>query len=575
MEFEPGEYYIENASWQQSCHLKVAAAGNGNSNTSVKLYFKNAFNLGSGPTCWNISGGTTCGNSMTPAQIAAQTPDKLKVYLYSGNFTTAQGAQIAAGIYVDQGDITLTAANNFVFAGDLFARNISISNGGPTSLLYKPVFTSIIPSANATPPTVSIAQPTPPVIAGVPVNSNFIAPAAVTLTATATPATGSGNTISQVQFYQGSTLIGTATAPTTANGSNYSVNWTNVTANSYSVTAKATDNKSNTASSTPITVNVINNTPPTISLTASPANATAPATIILNATAADTDGTISKVEFFNGATSIATVTQSPYKTNWENVAQGNYSISAKATDNLGATTISAPVPVAVTKNVPKMYDIHTDHLNTPRVITDNTGTEVWRWDSAPFGETLPNEQPQNNVSKFVWNYRFPGQYYDEETGLHYNYFRDYEPRSGRYVQSDPIGLKGGNNTYNYVENNPAAKIDLMGLQSDGDLSLSPSRPSIPGPFDILAPGSQANNDFRQSINRIISKIKVFSKEICEPTPEECKKEWSDARKYCNDAYDNGYVPGKNGKRGKGIGDMSFEQCVKGQVSEACGGSKVE
>ncbi|MBI3730906.1 MAG: hypothetical protein HY254_21555 [Burkholderiales bacterium] len=471
MEFEPGEYYIENANWQQSCHLKVAAAGNGNSNTSVKLYFKNAFNLGSGPTCWNISGGTTCGNNMTPAQIASQTPDKLKVYLYSGNFTTAQGAQIAGGIYVDQGDITLTAANNFVFAGDLFAKNISISNGGPTSLLYKPVFTSITgPVTNL--PTVSIAQPVPPAIQGVPANGNFIAPAAVTLTATATPATGSGNTISQVQFYQGSTLIGTAATPTVSNGNNYSVSWTNVTANSYSVTAKATDNKNGTTSTAPITVNVINNTPPTVSLTASPNNGTAPATIILNATAADTDGTISKVEFFNGATSIATVTQSPYKTNWENVSQGSYSVTAKATDNLGAMTTSTPVQVAVTKNVPKMYDIHTDHLNTPRVITDNTGTEVWRWDSAPFGETLPNEQPQNNVSKFVWNQRFPGQYYDEETGLHYNYFRDYDPQSGRYVQSDPIGLRGGINTYGYVAGNPIRFSDRFGLACPPALKAS-------------------------------------------------------------------------------------------------------
>ena len=390
-----------------------------------------------------------------------QTPDKLKVYLYSGNFSTAQGAQIAGGIYVDQGDITLTAANNFVFTGDLFARNISISNGGPTSLLYKPVFTSIIPPANSTPPSVSIAQPVPPVIAGVPANSNYIAPATITLTATATAATG--NTISKIEFYQGATLIGTATAPTVANGTNYSIIWSNVAANSYSVTAKATDNKNGTTSTAPITVNVINNTPPTVSLTASPANATAPATIILNATAADTDGTISKVEFFNGATSIATVTQPPYKTNWENVTQGNYSITAKATDNLGATTTSAPVPVAVTKNVPKMYDIHTDHLNTPRVITDNTGTEVWRWDSAPFGETLPNEQPQSNVSKFVWNQRFPGQYYDEETGLHYNYFRDYDPSTGRYAQSDPIGLGGGVNVFACVTGNPVGYMDPFGL----------------------------------------------------------------------------------------------------------------
>ncbi|MFY0104376.1 RHS repeat-associated core domain-containing protein, partial [Acinetobacter baumannii] len=80
-----------------------------------------------------------------------------------------------------------------------------------------------------------------------------------------------------------------------------------------------------------------------------------------------------------------------------------------------------------------------DHIDTPRVITDANGNEVWRWDSAPFGETLPNEQPTQATNKFTFNLRFPGQYYDQETGLHYNYFRDYDPSTGRYVESDPIG----------------------------------------------------------------------------------------------------------------------------------------
>ena len=248
-----------------------------------------------------------------------------------------------------------------------------------------------------------------------------------------------------------------------ANGNSYSINWSNVSANSYSVTARATDSKNEAASTAPITVNVINNSAPVVSLTASPSNAVAPATIILNATATDSDGTITQVEFLNGSSSIATVTQAPYTTNWANVAQGNYSITARATDNLGTSTTSTPVPVTVAASAPKIYDIHTDQIDTPRLITDQNGNTVWRWDSAPFGETLPNEQPTQATARFVFDLRFPGQQYDAETGLHYNYFRDYDPQAGRYVESDPIGLGGGINTYGYVNARPVEYVDPLGL----------------------------------------------------------------------------------------------------------------
>jgi RHS repeat-associated protein len=111
-----------------------------------------------------------------------------------------------------------------------------------------------------------------------------------------------------------------------------------------------------------------------------------------------------------------------------------------------------------------LYYVTPDHLGTPRAITRPTDNRiVWRWDNTePFGNSPPNENPLG-VGNFTFNLRFPGQYFDAETGTHYNYFRDYDPAIGRYVQSDPIGLDGGLNTYGYVDGAPLAFVDVYGL----------------------------------------------------------------------------------------------------------------
>jgi RHS repeat-associated protein len=223
-----------------------------------------------------------------------------------------------------------------------------------------------------------------------------------------------------------------------------------------------------TTSSSPPQLVITLNEAPTVALT-SPANGatfTAPATIPLAATAADADGTIAKVEFFHGGTNlIATVTSAPYTFNWTNVAAASYTLTARATDNLGAVTTSAPVNITVNAGVAQLFFIHTDHLNTPRVITNNAGQAVWRWDQTdPFGGNVPDENP-SGLGTFTCNLRLPGQYFDRELNTHYNYFRDYDPGIGRYIQSDPIGLGGGLNTYLYAFADPLKYVDPRGLES--------------------------------------------------------------------------------------------------------------
>ncbi|MNZ92512.1 Chitodextrinase precursor [compost metagenome] len=137
----------------------------------------------------------------------------------------------------------------------------------------------------------------------------------------------------------------------TDTSSPYSYSWTGVAAGSYSLTVKAYDNNNavTTSSAVAITVNTAGNQSPTVSIS-SPANGasfTAPASITINATAADADGTISKVEFYNGATLLGTDTSSPYSYSWTGVAAGSYSITAKAFDNNNASTTSSAVSVTV------------------------------------------------------------------------------------------------------------------------------------------------------------------------------------------------------------------------------------
>jgi RHS repeat-associated protein len=126
------------------------------------------------------------------------------------------------------------------------------------------------------------------------------------------------------------------------------------------------------------------------------------------------------------------------------------------------TVYLGDTPIAVIK-AGQNYYVYADHLNTPRVITNTNNTPAWRWDSEPFG-AMWRMSIRRGWERFSYNLRFPGQYYDQETGLNYNGFRDYDSSTGRYIQSDPIGLYGGTfSTYGYVGGNPVRYSDPSGL----------------------------------------------------------------------------------------------------------------
>jgi len=173
---------------------------------------------------------------------------------------------------------------------------------------------------------------------------------------------------------------------------------------------------------------------------------------------------------------------------------GEYGTTSRSYVRLG----DLPVAVVDTSGAAStMSYVHADGLGAPRVITDGTGSAVWQWGYQVnlFGEKAPS------MAGMAFNLRFPGQYYDVESDLAYNVNRDYEAATGRYVQSDPLGLFGGQpGTYSYTDSNPLLHVDPFGLE---DLVLEPihdkaypydSRYTNPKHFTVGTHGGDTNRD---------------------------------------------------------------------------------
>jgi len=429
--------------------------------------------------------------SPTPPTVSLTAPVADARYLAPATITLAADASGAAPVtrveFLADATVIATVGNSpytadwaNVAAGtyQLSARATDRIGSATTSAARR-----ILVDSHNTPPTVSLTAPL----------DGAAYPLSATVTLTATASDVELNTpVSRVDFFHGPTLIGgSTTAP-------YRLDWTPPAAGVYRLTARATDSAGAMTTSAAHELTVQGNLPPTVSLTSPGANErfTAPATVTLTADANDADG-VARVDFFHGATLIGSAASSPYRVVWNPVAAGSYLLTAQATDRLGASQSSAAVPITV--NAPAsagltILYLHADHLGTPRVATDDSQTVVWRNPptSEPFGMALPEEDPDGDGRLTTINLRFPGQYFDQETQAHYNYFRDhYFPDLGRYGQSDPIGLAGGINTYGYANGKPLSYSDPSGLwvygvynNATGQININDleTGQSISGPF---------------------------------------------------------------------------------------------
>lgn len=221
------------------------------------------------------------------------------------------------------------------------------------------------------PPSVSLTAPSN--------GASYTAPATITLTASASDSDG---TISKVEFFNGSTLLATDTSAP------YSYTWSGVagSASAYALKARATDNLGGVTDSaiSNVTVNAL----PSVSLSRSPSwsSMVSPAAITLNATASDSDGSISKVEFYQGSSLLATDTSSPYSHSLS-LTNGSYSFTAKAYDNRGAVTTSAAntltvtVPASGPGSATRRY-VYDAYQRLCKVIEPETGSTVMDYDAA-------------------------------------------------------------------------------------------------------------------------------------------------------------------------------------------------
>lgn len=158
---------------------------------------------------------------------------------------------------------------------------------------------------------------------------------------------------------------------------------------------------------------------------------------------------------------------------------------------LGSRPVMMVVPASA-GSAEQRYFVHVDHTETPVRLTNAAGATVWTWNRSPFGVEAPG-------GSVTFNLRMPGHYFDAETGYHYNWKRTYNPRTGRYLQPDPLGEAGGISAYTYAAGDPVGRVDPTGLESTVVASPtmvvtdtpSPHREGLPAFFNLFGRGGSS------------------------------------------------------------------------------------
>ncbi len=223
------------------------------------------------------------------------------------------------------------------------------------------------------------------------------------------------------------------------------------------------------------------------------------------------------------------------------------------------------------------YYVHNNHIGTPTRLTNANAEAVWQAYYTPFGLANINDDVDGNARPITFNVRFPGQYFDSESALHYNWHRYYDPQTGRYITSDPIGLAAGLSTYGYVGANPVNQIDPTGLCAG--LCVG----TVVG-ARLVYQGYKAYRAIQMAkALQAAAAAAVASQSGCDSDEEEgeedCAEAWKQAEERCRELIDE-VAQQQLGKRKKrhitGVtgGYSEIRQCARGLVSESCGGNRV-